>query len=65
MPSSIPSGSLGAGGPRSGPPAAEGPDGGRVSFGARLAAAMAWMQPSDSTPLAEWAAARDALLALA
>ncbi|MET4003813.1 MULTISPECIES: orotidine-5'-phosphate decarboxylase [Arthrobacter] len=40
MPSSIPSGSLGAGGPRSGPPAAEGPDGGRVSFGARLAAAM-------------------------
>ncbi len=31
----------------------------------RLAAAMAWMGPGDSTPVAEWAAARDALLALA
>lgn len=32
---------------------------------ARLAAAMAWMGPGDDTPVAEWAAARDALLALA
>lgn len=32
---------------------------------ARLAAAMAWMGTGDSTPVAEWAAARDALLALA
>ncbi|MBU6164883.1 MAG: beta-N-acetylhexosaminidase [Alphaproteobacteria bacterium] len=32
---------------------------------ARLAAAMAWMGPGDATPAAEWAAARDALLALA
>ena len=32
---------------------------------ARLAAAMAWMGPGDSTPVTEWAAARDALLALA
>ncbi len=31
----------------------------------RLAAAMTWMGPGDSTPVAEWAAARDALLALA
>jgi beta-N-acetylhexosaminidase len=31
----------------------------------RLAAAMAWMGQGDSTPVAEWAAARDALLALA
>ncbi|WP_017668235.1 beta-N-acetylhexosaminidase [Sandarakinorhabdus sp. AAP62] len=31
----------------------------------RLAAAMAWMGPGDSTPVAEWAAARDTLLALA
>jgi beta-N-acetylhexosaminidase len=31
----------------------------------RLAVAMAWMGPGDSTPVAEWAAARDALLALA
>ena len=32
---------------------------------ARLTAAMAWMGPGDATPVAEWAAARDALLALA
>ena len=32
---------------------------------ARLAAAMGWMGPGDATPVAEWAAARDALLALA
>jgi beta-N-acetylhexosaminidase len=32
---------------------------------ARLAAAMAWMGSGDATPVAEWAAARDALLALA
>jgi beta-N-acetylhexosaminidase len=32
---------------------------------ARLAAAMAWMGSGDDTPVAEWAAARDALLALA
>lgn len=31
----------------------------------RLAAAMEWMGSGDSTPAAEWAAARDALLALA
>jgi beta-N-acetylhexosaminidase len=31
----------------------------------RLAAAMAWMGAGDATPVAEWAAARDALLALA
>lgn len=31
----------------------------------RLAGAMAWMGPGDDTPVAEWAAARDALLALA
>jgi len=31
----------------------------------RLAAAMAWMGPGDTTPAAEWAAARDMLLALA
>jgi beta-N-acetylhexosaminidase len=31
----------------------------------RLAAAMAWMGSGDTTPVAEWAAARDALLALA
>jgi len=31
----------------------------------RLAAAMAWMGAGDDTPVAEWAAARDALLALA
>jgi beta-N-acetylhexosaminidase len=31
----------------------------------RLNAAMAWMGAGDSTPVAEWAAARDALLALA
>lgn len=31
----------------------------------RLAAAMAWMGPGDKTPMTEWAAARDALLALA
>lgn len=31
----------------------------------RLAAAMAWMGPGDATPVAEWAAARDALLACA
>ncbi len=32
---------------------------------ARLAAAMAWLGPGDATPASEWAAARDALLALA
>ena len=32
---------------------------------ARLAAAMGWMGPGDPTPAAEWAAARDTLLALA
>lgn len=32
---------------------------------ARLAAAMEWMGAGDTTPVAEWAAARDALLALA
>ena len=32
---------------------------------ARLSAAMAWMGSGDATPAAEWAAARDALLALA
>lgn len=37
----------------------------RDAAAARLAAAMAWMGPGDSTPVAEWAAARDALLALA
>ena len=31
----------------------------------RLVAALAWMGAGDSTPVAEWAAARDALLALA
>lgn len=31
----------------------------------RLSAAMAWMGAGDATPVAEWAAARDALLALA
>jgi beta-N-acetylhexosaminidase len=30
----------------------------------RLAAAMAWMGPGDATPAADWAAARDMLLAL-
>jgi beta-N-acetylhexosaminidase len=32
---------------------------------ARLAAAMAWFGPGDAAPVAHWAAARDALLALA
>ncbi len=32
---------------------------------ARLAAAMAWFGPGDDAPVAKWAAARDALLALA
>lgn len=32
---------------------------------ARLAAAMAWMGPGDPAPVARWASARDALLALA